>query len=148
MDSIWTVEWRQKETTPKDRKRGRGLKRNLIEGMDRLVIGRKDNENGGSIGVNRWKASREREKEWGLSEREEREGGRVGVSMESGGRRGWRGIACCREHARMRCALVERGRRGRAYWYRWYALATVHSVNALPFSIRDVARTTVIARDA
>lgn len=27
-------------------------------------------------------------------------------------------------------------------------LGTVHSVNALPFSIRDVARTRLIARDA
>ena len=51
-------------------------------GVDRLVIGRKDNENGG-IRVNGGKRERERERE---RKREDYRG--AGVSMESGGRRG------------------------------------------------------------
>ena len=105
-------------------------------GVDRLVIGRKDNENGG-IRVNGGKREREREREreriiaglafrWKVAADEDREGSRVA------------------ENARMRCTMNGAS----SYWYRWYARSTVHSVNALPFSIRDVARTTMIARDA
>lgn len=63
---------------------------------------------------------------WKVAADEDREGSRVA------------------ENARMRCTMNGAS----SYWYRWYARSTVHSVNALPFSIRDVARTTMIARDA
>ena len=59
--------------TPKDRKRGRGLKRNLIEGMDRLVIGRKDNENGRVVLALTGEKHREKDREIERERERERE---------------------------------------------------------------------------